>query len=269
MNLWVVSAWDIWWYGGSLGQRALVQSYAALALPLAYLLAWLGENRPGRPALRSAALLGGVLCIDNNLVQEWQYLKGIMDGENMNRRFFVALLGNVHPTQDELNLFDTKNRLPGLVKNYDFRLLGKLGFDNQPVDTTGITDAAGYHSRQAYQTAPARPYSPAIRVRLGEAGLGGGQWVRGSVMVNSEYGAWGHKLVVVLERNGQTVQWENTRLQNALSVPGRWTKVWLDVPLSPDARPDDVLKVFALDESGSPCYLDDLQAEALVPKAAW
>ncbi|MDQ2771821.1 MAG: hypothetical protein M3Y54_15135 [Bacteroidota bacterium] len=263
-NLWVVSAWDIWWYGGSLGQRALVQSYAALALPLAYLLTWLGEQRPGRPALRGVAIVGCVLGIDQNLVLEWQYLNGILDGDSMNRRFFVALLGNVHPTQDELNLFDSKNRLPDGARSYTFRSLGKLSFDDLPVsDSTGITDAGGYHSRQAYRTAPSRSYSPTVQLRLRDAGLGAGQWVRGSVLVNSEYGAWGQKLVVVLKRNGRTVQRENTRLQNALSVPGRWTRVWLDVPLAADAQPGDVLKVFVLNENGSPCTLDDLQAEAL------
>jgi hypothetical protein len=33
-------AWDIWWYGGSLGQRAMVQSYPVYAFPLAAFLVW-------------------------------------------------------------------------------------------------------------------------------------------------------------------------------------------------------------------------------------
>src|SRR5690606_26881475 len=28
-------SWDIWWYGGSLGQRAMIQSYPMLAFPMA------------------------------------------------------------------------------------------------------------------------------------------------------------------------------------------------------------------------------------------
>ena len=35
VNFYIVSAWDIWWYGGSFGQRALVQSYAIMAFPMA------------------------------------------------------------------------------------------------------------------------------------------------------------------------------------------------------------------------------------------
>lgn len=269
-NFWVVSAWDIWWYGGSFGQRAMVQSYAALALPLAYLLAWLGEARPARAGLRAAVLLASVLLVNLNLVQHWQYMNGIMDGENMNRRYYAAIFDNVHPTQDQLNLFDTKYRLPGSVKDYTLRPLGKLFFDDQPVvPETGVTADAGYNSRQSYRTDPDRTYSPTLHLRLHDANLTGNRWVRGSVQVNSEYGAWGQKLVVSLERNNKTIQWENVRLQNALSISHRWTPVWLDIQLLADAQPDDVLKVFVLNEGGSPCYLDDLQAEALDPKDGW
>lgn len=43
--LYVTFAWDIWWYGGSLGQRAMVQSYAVLAFPLAAFVEWLKDRK--------------------------------------------------------------------------------------------------------------------------------------------------------------------------------------------------------------------------------
>ena len=270
VNLWVVSAWDIWWYGGSLGQRALVQSYAVLTLPLAFLLAWLGEAAgPRRAALRGAVLLAGALLVNLNLFQHWQYNNDFIDAENMNRRYYFGVFDNPHPTQDQLNLFDSRHRLPGPIAGYDRRVLGHLGLDDQPAaPATGITADAGYRSRQSYRTDGARPYSPTLALPLAAANLAGGQWVRGSVWVNSDYGAWGQRLVVSLERRGKAIVWETTRLQNPLSVPGRWTPVWLDAPLPADARPDDVLKVYVLSDNGAPCYLDDFQAEALTPKAA-
>lgn len=44
--LYVTFAWDIWWYGGSLGQRAMVQSYALLAFPLAAFVAFIYNRIP-------------------------------------------------------------------------------------------------------------------------------------------------------------------------------------------------------------------------------
>lgn len=50
--LYITSAWNIWWYGGSLGMRAMVQSYAVWIFPLAAFVNWLiikgggGQNCP-------------------------------------------------------------------------------------------------------------------------------------------------------------------------------------------------------------------------------
>jgi len=270
INLWVVSAWDVWWYGGSFGQRALVQSYAVLTLPFAYLLAWLGENKPSRPLLQGVTLLLCALLVNLNIVQHWQYMNGIIDGENMNRRYFSAIFDDVHPTQDELNLLDTKQRLPGSIDNYTRRTLAMLTMDDQPTaPETGITADNGYQSQQSYVCAVVRPYSPTISLRLQDAQLKGGQWVRGSVMVNSPYGAWGHKLAINLERDGKTILWEAVRLHNTLVISNHWTPIWLNVQLPNDARPGDVLKVFALNENGAPAYLDNIQVEALESKSNW
>jgi len=38
MNLWIIFSWWSWWYGGSFGQRAIIESYSLLALPLAILI---------------------------------------------------------------------------------------------------------------------------------------------------------------------------------------------------------------------------------------
>ncbi len=41
LYIYIVSAWDIWWYGGSLGQRAMVQSYPVWAFALAAFISFL------------------------------------------------------------------------------------------------------------------------------------------------------------------------------------------------------------------------------------
>jgi hypothetical protein len=44
-SLYLTFAWDIWWYGGSIGQRALVQIYPILSFPLAYLIEYLFKTK--------------------------------------------------------------------------------------------------------------------------------------------------------------------------------------------------------------------------------
>lgn len=90
LSFYVTSSWSVWWYGGSLGQRALVPLYAVLALPLALLTDWL---RP-RPAV---AYVGGVLasvCIAVNLSFAWQYYVGNMLTDSTEIRQYKEYLIN-------------------------------------------------------------------------------------------------------------------------------------------------------------------------------
>jgi hypothetical protein len=45
INIYIVSSWWCWWYGGGFGLRAFVDSYAVLAIPLAAFLAWLAHQK--------------------------------------------------------------------------------------------------------------------------------------------------------------------------------------------------------------------------------
>ena len=40
VNVYIIFSWWCWWYGGSYGQRALIDSYGLLALPLAAFMHW-------------------------------------------------------------------------------------------------------------------------------------------------------------------------------------------------------------------------------------
>jgi hypothetical protein len=44
--IYVAFSWSVWWYGGSLGQRTMVQEYAVLAFPLTAFLGWAFWARP-------------------------------------------------------------------------------------------------------------------------------------------------------------------------------------------------------------------------------
>lgn len=46
LNVYFIFSWWSWWYGGGLGARPLIESYALLALPFAYFINWVDEKLP-------------------------------------------------------------------------------------------------------------------------------------------------------------------------------------------------------------------------------
>ncbi len=268
LNLWVVTAWDTWGYGGSIGQRSMVQSYAVLALPWGALLTWLWE--PARRAATQVALVSlTVLLVDLNLFQHWQYMTGDIHPEEMTRRYYFAIFNNPQPTQADYVLLDVKTRLPGKETDYDRRLVGKLDFEHDPqLPPSELNGGFGYLSPHAYQAQTGRQFSPALAVRPGAAGLQPGQWVRASCQVFSDYGAWDNTFVVSIERTGmrESLLWQSVHLQNNHCINKRWNDIFVDLPLPADLRADDLIKVYGMNNNGSACLLDDIQLEVFIPK---
>ncbi|MDO7850772.1 hypothetical protein [Hymenobacter convexus] len=267
LNLWVVSAWDIWWYGGSIGQRALVQSYAVLALPWAAALAWLVQPQRRGTAVAVAVAVVAVLLISLNLFQHWQYMQSIINPDEMNRRYYFAIFNKTKPTQADYALLDVKTHLPRAERYYTPKVLAKLDFENLPSDAaSAITADRGYYSKQSFHADAAHAFSPELKLTLGDFSLNPGHYIRASCRVYSDYGAWGNRLVMTVERNGKTLTWDAIRLQNNLSVARGWGQVYFDAPLPANALPSDVLRIYVLSDNASSCYIDDIQAEWMKPK---
>ena len=109
--LYLTAAWDIWWYGGSLGMRALVQSYALWLFPLAAFAEW----TTGRPWRRWAFPPLAGLFIYCNLWWTHQAHRGdgLFVAEQMTKPFLLRVLGQSHLNREWLKLLDTKEEFRG------------------------------------------------------------------------------------------------------------------------------------------------------------
>jgi hypothetical protein len=82
VNLYVVFSWWCWWYGGSFGSRALIESYAIWAIPMAATIEWLLSH--GR-IVRSASVLAIAALVGLNLFQTEQYRRTLIHWDSMSR----------------------------------------------------------------------------------------------------------------------------------------------------------------------------------------
>jgi hypothetical protein len=122
--MYVTWAWDIWWYGGSLGQRSMVQLYPVLAFPLATLI---------ERILRSkiTIITGGVIlsvCIYYNLWLTHQAHKGgLLRAGDMTKAYFWKILGRYRVEEEAQLLLDNDEWYDGASAG---KIIFKEDFEN-------------------------------------------------------------------------------------------------------------------------------------------
>ena len=89
-HLLIVASWPTWWYGGSFGQRSMMESYVLLALPLGALVQWIWQQKG---ILRWTQLTGLFLFVLLNLFQTWQYMNFVLDPSRMTKAYYWAVFG--------------------------------------------------------------------------------------------------------------------------------------------------------------------------------
>jgi hypothetical protein len=96
LNIYILSSWWNWWYGGGFGLRSFIDSYAIMAVPLAALLEYLNSQRK---YIRFATLSVITLLIMFNLFQTRQYVNNAIHWWWMNREAYRETFLKLHPTE--------------------------------------------------------------------------------------------------------------------------------------------------------------------------
>lgn len=107
-NVYVVFSWWMWWYGGSFGARSMIQSYAVLCVPLAFVIQWIVERVLSKNKRQQvvAIFLSTILLffITLNLFQTYQYKRGTIHYDSMTKKTYWGIFGKLSLTGEEYNL---------------------------------------------------------------------------------------------------------------------------------------------------------------------
>jgi hypothetical protein len=110
LNLYIISSWDCWWYGGSFSQRAVIQSYPLLAFSIAFFLNSLKELK----ILRIPTIIFILFCTWLNLFMSFQtiYCDNVMESDAMTKSYFWRIFGKTSVTKHDRMLLDTDEQIP-------------------------------------------------------------------------------------------------------------------------------------------------------------
>ncbi len=85
INVYVISSWWCWWYGGGFGQRSFIDSYGLMAFPLAAFLTWVFRRKLFITIIFSAFLF---LITALNAFQVYQYKQGLIHFVMMTKKTY-------------------------------------------------------------------------------------------------------------------------------------------------------------------------------------
>lgn len=273
-NLWFVSAWSNWWYAESYGQRALVQSYAVMAIPFGYFFH--GIFRMRKKWITGTVLTISVLFLVLNIFQIWQIKHGILDASRMTREYYVAIFGRTSVTdkQKDLLLVDRSSTTTEFFTNMD-DYERKLTFhQDYEVPETGIEN---HYSREPVHTGSFSfrmdsnmIYSPGYNLTFKNITDREYAWLRISVYIypTSEISENDALLVVTFGNKDGYYKYRTIHLSDPLvqAQPGQWNKISLDY-MTPEVRSGkDKFSAYVWYWGKDDLYVDDLRIEVFEKK---
>jgi len=252
--LYITSAWDIWWYGGSLGQRAMVQAYPLWAFGLGAFWVWVS----GQSWRKWIFFPLAGICIYLNLWWSHQaHLGGLFVSEQMTRAYLLKILGRFDENRDNLKLLDTREEFKGSERK-NAREIFTEDFDG---DTTRIASPeAPISGAKSLVLNKEKEFSPEFElpIKSGEKG-----WLSTSCTFRSDPKEWETwrmtQFIVRFSMGGKIVKERAIRLQCHVDGSEPWV-VFFDTRL-PDQSFDRAMMFFWNPGSDKIVRVDDLKAE--------
>lgn len=256
--LYVTSAWDIWWYGGSLGQRAMVQSYPLWAFALAAFFQQM--TRSGWSYWIWLPVAG--LCVYLSLWWTYQaHEGGLFYPEQMTKRFMLKTVGRYKLERDWLKYLDTKDEFKG-KERLDLQTVVKKDFEQDSsaavVRENAITGARSLRLNREQQ------FGEVFNEKRGTASWDDSRrWIRATCTFRCEPKEWDFwkmtQFIVRFTEGDKIVKERMIRLQR--HVDGNEVKtIFFDTKL-PD-KPYDQMKIFFWNADGEKTvFIDDVLIE--------
>jgi len=145
LNIYVLSSWCFWWFGGGFGPRSYIDTYAILAIPFAALATWL-HRKHFIPAILFIGILGSLIWF--NFFQTRQYSRGTINWAGMTKEAYWDSFLKKYPSKEFYQMLRFPER-DSAVKGVYYK--GDLTWDeihriSKPVeeDTSGLDEREKY-----------------------------------------------------------------------------------------------------------------------------
>lgn len=106
INTYIILSWWCWWYGGSLGNRAFIESYAIMAIPLAAFIKWMLKQKQ---ILKFSLICILIIASLIGTFHTVQYHYGAIHWDSMTKAAYFDSFGNIRPSGKFQSLIKAPN----------------------------------------------------------------------------------------------------------------------------------------------------------------
>jgi hypothetical protein len=221
--IYISFAHNIWWYGGSLGQRQMVQIYPILAIPFAAFLTWISPPKIGRVFIA----LASAICLYLNLWLVYQVHGGKdFELEETTQAFLRATYGRWNVPIETRKLLDNKYDYQG--KKRDVEVVYTHDFEN---DSLNIFKSDAISGKKSIIIGASPPRTIKDSIPLSNKGK---KWLRATATFRSGGKAWTVsnmiQFMLIFKKADKEVKGHFVRPQRFMGESETKT-VWLDVKI--------------------------------------
>jgi hypothetical protein len=270
INLYIVSSWSCWWYAQSFGQRAMIQSYAVLSVPLGYSIVKIAGLNNFKKILLSLII---ATLLFFNLFQYWQLKKNILSPDLMTYDYYVKTFGKtkVNPEYKELLLIDRgsyENKAMPEDKNLIGTTVFSLDFEStNETFSKHLSDSIYRSGLYSLKMDSTLRFSPSFKSTYEDLTDKEYAWVRVTVWVYPvhELSSTPVSITTTFQHKGGNYKYRGLNLNRKDQVSNiklnQWNKVTMDY-LTPEVRSkNDLLIVYLWNQGDLDIYFDDLVIE--------
>jgi hypothetical protein len=269
VNFWIVSSWTIWWYADSFSNRGFVQSYAAMALPLAALTAQIMTSRFRFHVAFAVILLTG-LC----LFQTWQSSAGILHTSRMTRSAYFKGLGRTEKVPGIEDHLVVQRNYDGTVNEPDLSRYKEVYRAQQHFDRPEAEFPADHYRDpyalrgRSYRVDAQVPWSAASGRAFGELTDRDHIYAhyKINVFIPQDIPHPDAVIVIAMEHKARKYGELLREINAAELVPGKWNtiEVWYVSP--PVRHPADLLRAYVWLRGGDAVWVDEAELIVYEPK---
>lgn len=226
LNLFVLSSWTNWWYADSFGSRAMVGSYAVMALPLAVVLQWAWAGSRFRRAGMAFVL---AVCTLLNLFQYWQFKHGIIYSSRMTWAAYKAGFGKTEVPADMEDLLLVYRSYSGDQGRPDSTKYMRVPMPEVavqlPAADTVLLDTATGQQVHAYRLDGQHPFSPALHIPFHELTAHDHAWIEAEWKVMMPDPGTKGSFVSTFEHGGKNYAYTSKDVEKKNLPANVWTTV--------------------------------------------